>query len=700
MPKYNGIPHKLCSCLIFQTQIPNQFHWYPDDGYDRIWNPPQFKSFDDWIPISTSSTVYSQSTDNAYNIPDVVLRTAVKSQNSTTPLSLYFSPPDSLSQCYVYFHFAEIEKLENGQQRELTILLNGERYLTESVRLEYLNSRTILPTEPAIMGERLHFSIIAAEGSKFPPILNAVEIFVSKELPNKTTAIQDVEAIKDIKKQYTLPRNWQGDPCVPREYSWDGLHCSYNYTIPSIISVNLSSSNLTGKIATSFSNLKAIESLDLSYNDLTGPLPEFLAQLPNLYTLDLRGNKFTGSIPEDLLQKSRDGTLVLSVNENPDPCQSVACKRGKKKEFVIPVVASSTAAVLLLLFIFSGLAIYRQKRHGGMVTKSNIRSKNQQYSYSEVVSITNNFETIVGGGGFGKVYLGKLKDEGQVAVKLLSPSSNQGYKEFQAEAQLLMIVHHRNLVSLVGYCDENDQKALIYEYMENGDLHQHLSVKNTNVMTWNERLNIAVDAAHGLEYLHNGCKPPIIHRDLKTSNILLTGHMKAKIADFGLSRIFATESDSHVSTCPAGTLGYLDPEYQASGNFSKKSDVYSFGIILFELITGRPAIMRGPKKNTHILDWIYPIIESGDIQSVVDPRLQGKFHTNSAWKAVEIALSCIPSIAIQRPDMSQVLAELKECLALEMTNASLATEGNMTPSSIPLEAFYLELESDIVALAR
>ncbi|XP_023912841.2 putative leucine-rich repeat receptor-like serine/threonine-protein kinase At2g19230 isoform X2 [Quercus suber] len=690
------IPHKLCSRLIFQSQIPNQFHRYPDDGYDRIWNP---LLFDEWIPIS-SSTVYSLSNDNAYNIPDVVLRTAAKSQNSTTPLILSFSPPDSLSQCYVYFHFAEIEKLENGQQRELTILLNGERYLTQSARLDYLNSRTILPTELAIMGERLEFSIIAAEGSKFPPILNAVEIFVSKELPNKTTAIQDVEAIVEIKKLYKLTRNWQGDPCVPREYSWDGLHCSYIYTIPSIISVNLSSSNLTGKIATSFLNLKAIESLDLSYNDLTGPLPEFLAQLPNLYTLDLRGNKFTGSIPEDLLQKSRDGTLVLSVNENPDPCQSVACKRGKKKEFVIPVVASSTAAVLLLLFIFSGLAIYKQKRHGGMVTKSNIRSKNQRYSYSEVVSITNNFETIIGGGGFGKVYLGKLKDEVQVAVKLLSPSSNQGYKEFQAEAQLLMIVHHRNLVSLVGYCDEDDQKALIYEYMENGNLHQHLSVKNTNVMTWNERLNIAVDAAHGLEYLHNGCKPPIIHRDLKTSNILLTGHMQAKIADFGLSRIFATESDSHVSTCLAGTLGYLDPEYQASGNFSKKSDVYSFGIVLLELITGRPAIMRGLEKNTHILDWIYPIIESGDIQSVVDPRLQGKFHTNSAWKAVEIALSCIPPIASQRPDISQVLAELKECLALEMTNASLATERNMASSSIPLETSYLELESDIAALAR
>ncbi|XP_050285817.1 probable LRR receptor-like serine/threonine-protein kinase At1g05700 [Quercus robur] len=121
----------------------------------------------------------------------------------------------------------------------------------------------------------------------------------------------------EIKTLYKLTRNWQGDPCVPREYSWDGLHCSYNYSIPSIISVNLSSSNLTGKIATSFSNLKAIQSLDLSYNNLTGPLPEFLAQLPNLNTLDLRGNKFTGSIPEDLLQKYRDGKLALRLSYLP-----------------------------------------------------------------------------------------------------------------------------------------------------------------------------------------------------------------------------------------------------------------------------------------------------------------------------------------------------------------------------------------------
>ncbi|XP_030949055.1 putative leucine-rich repeat receptor-like serine/threonine-protein kinase At2g19230 [Quercus lobata] len=669
---------------------------YPDDVYDRYWIP---ELDDDWVQVTTSSTINSQ---NANNIPDIVLRTAAQSQNASIPLNFSWSPPDSLSKCYVYFHFAEIEKLEAGQQRELTINLNGQHYLTESIKLDYLNPITVVQTDHPSSGELLNFSITAAEGTKLPPILNAVEFFELKELPNKPTAIDDVEAIMETKERYRVTKNWQGDPCVPREFSWDGLNCSNNNP-PRIISLNLSSSNLTGVISTSFANLKELQSLDLSYNDLMGSLPEFLAQLWNLNTLDLSGNKLTGSVPEVLLKMSGDGKLILSVSENPDLCPSDPCKRKKKKLFVIPVVVSSIAAVLVLLFIFSALAIYRRKKHGGMVTKSIIKSQNQQYSYTEVVSITNNFKTIIGEGGFGKVYLGKLKDETQVAVKFLSTSSYQGYKEFRAEAQLLMIVHHRNLVSLVGYCDEGEKKALIYEYMANGNLHQHLSVTNTNVLTWNERLHIAVDAAHGLEYLHDGCKPPIIHRDLKPSNILLNEHMQAKLADFGLSRAFATESDSHVSTRPAGTLGYVDPEFQASGNFNKKSDVYSFGIILFELITGRPAIVRGPMRNNHILDWVNPLTERGDVQNIVDPRLEGEFNTNSAWKAIEIAMSCIPSLAIQRPNMNHVLSELKECLALEMTCGSsqrMVTEGNKKTPSIPFKMTHLEYESNIFPYAR
>ncbi|KAL4625948.1 hypothetical protein ACB092_05G060600 [Castanea dentata] len=391
---------------------------------------------------------------------------------------------------------------------------------------------------------------------------------------------------------------------------------------------------MTGEIAISFFNLKAMQSLSLIAEGVNARKVYLWDLIPGIFTCNVNGNKLTGSVPEALLQKFRDDAFYASVGENPDFCMSVPCKRKKKKEYVIPIITSSIAAVLVLLFIFSALDICRRKRQGGtsfyMVTNSNIKSKNQHYSYSEVVSITNNFKTIIGEGGFGKVYLGKLRDETQVAVKLLSTSSNQGYKEFRAEAQLLMIVHHRNLVSLVGYCDEGEKKALIYEYIANGNLHQHLLVTNRNVLTWIERLHIAVDAAHGLEYLHNGCKPPIIHRDLKPSNILYNEHMQAKIVDFGLSRAFTTRNDSHVSTRPSGTLGYFDPAFQVSGNFNKKSDVYSFGIIFFELITGHAAIVRGPVKNNHILNWVNPLIERDDVQNIVDPRLEREFNTSSA----------------------------------------------------------------------
>lgn len=419
--------------------------------------------------------------------------------------------------------------------------------------------------------------------------------------------------------------------------------------------------------------------------------------MPNLHTLSLGGNKLEGPIPEALLLKYRDGTLVLSLGENSDFCQSLPRQKKKNKELVIQLVATSALAVVLLIFI--ALAIYKRKRRE-MVTESNINLRNRQYTYSEVVRATDNFKNAIGEGGFGKVYLGIMRDETQVAIKLLSQSSKQGYKEFKAEAEILVRVHHRNLVSLIGYCDEGENKALIYEYMANGNLRQQLSVTNANVLKWNERLQIAVDAAHGLEYLHNGCKPPIIHRDFKSTNILLNENMQAKIADFGLSRAFVAENDTHVSTRPAGTLGYLDPKFQATGNLNRKSDVYSFGIVLFELITGRPAIIRGPKENTHILDWIYPIIERGDIQKIVDPRLKGEFHTSSAWKATEIALSCGERASTQMSDMSEVSVELKECLALEMTLARsqrMATEGNKTISS---NSVSLEIQSDIDALAR
>ncbi|PQP94226.1 hypothetical protein Pyn_21843 [Prunus yedoensis var. nudiflora] len=239
----------------------------------------------------------------------------------------------------------------------------------------------------------------------------------------------------------------------------------------------------------------------------------------------------------------------------------------------------------------------------------------QHFAYSEIVKITNDFASIIGRGGFGHVYLGTLTNETQVAVKLLNSSLRQGSKEFKNE----------------------------------------------------ERLEIAIDIARGLEYLHNGCKPPIVHRDLKTSNILLNEKLQAKIGDFGLSKVLSTESATHVSTVAKGTFGYLDPQYCSTGQLNIKSDVYNFGIVLLELITGRAAIARDEEDvPIHIWEWMCPKFKSMEIESIVDSRLQGSYLNSSARKAIEIAMACASSTAIQRPDITVVNNDLKECLEIEM----------------------------------
>ncbi|KAM3747026.1 hypothetical protein ACB098_05G007400 [Castanea mollissima] len=574
------------------TGKQEDFVRYKDDVYDRFWYT--LSALPNSVPINTPSVIDIQINNDSYQLPSEVLRTAI--QPSSGYRSLSFSGRfDYNGEYYVCFHFAEIAKLAQGQKREFIINVNKGSYISKPITLDYLKPLSICLNQT--FEWPFSFVINATTGSDLPPILNAFEVYgvIPLYQLHKPTNSRDVAAIMDIKQTLRISReDWQADPCVPIELTWRGLTCNSSDGTPMIISLNLSSSKLTGEIPFSLSNLTALQYLDLSYNEFTGSVPKFLAQLPNLKTLNLSGNPLNGSIPEDLIQKSRDGSLVFSFGKYPDLCLSVPCTKEKKKpkrELIVALVGVSMVVLVLLLLIFCALAIYKRKRR----------------------------------------------------------------------------------------------------------------VTNTNVLNWNQRLQIAVDAAHGLEYLHNGCKSPIIHRDLKTSNILLDENMQAKIADFGLSRAFATENDSHISTTPAGTLGYLDPESQTFGNLNKKGDVYSFGIVLFELITGRLALMRGREKDTHILDWVYPIIKSGDNGSIVDPKLQGEFYTNSVWKAVEIAISCTSSPATQRPDINQVLVELKECLDLEIAHGrsqTLAIEANETTSIIPFTVSSMELQSDIAALAR
>ncbi|XP_021660430.2 probable LRR receptor-like serine/threonine-protein kinase At1g05700 isoform X2 [Hevea brasiliensis] len=672
----------------------NEIVRYHDDAYDRIWFPyncPQCAS------INTSSAVDSLVTTD-FNLPSKVMQTAVQPINADEPLKFEFDIGDPNENFYIYMHFAEI--LQMNQSREFNIELNGV-LLQEGVVLKYLRSTT-LPFQ-SVRGAKLSFCLFKLPNSTLPPILNALEIYLVRDFWQQPTDREDVKAIEDIKSIYNVVKGWQGDPCIPLP-SWDGLNCNDNgYNPPRIISFGL-----TGEIDRSLSNLKLLQHLDLSENSLTGGVPEFLSELPYLRTLNLAGNKLSGSVPLALLERSISGSLTLRLVGNPELCLWSPCKE-ERKSALVPIVATIVPLVVILMAMtLIILCIYKRKKVARMLVDSrmeegsSLKSHNRQFTYAEIVRMTNNFSTVIGKGGFGTVYHGYLSDDTQVAVKMLSPTSGHGSTQFPTEAHLLMRVHHRNLASFIGYCNEIGNIGIVYEYMACGNLEHYLSDKTVEVLGWKERLQIALDAAQGLEYLHHGCKPPIIHRDVKSANILLNDNLQAKIADFGCSKIFPSEIRSHLSTGVVGTVGYLDPEYYYSASrLTEKSDVYSFGIVLLELITGQPAVIKNHDQNIHIVHWVSPYIERGDIRNAVDRRLQGNFDTNSVWKFLEIAMSCVPSISIQRPTMNHIVAELKECLETEIAREQNCRMGGQTTRlSNSFEIITVDPETQVGPEAR
>ncbi|XP_073007241.1 receptor-like protein kinase At3g21340 isoform X2 [Typha latifolia] len=309
--------------------------------------------------------------------------------------------------------------------------------------------------------------------------------------------------------------------------------------------------------------------------------------------------------------------------------------------------------------------------------------ESHQFTYAELEGITKKFAQALGKGGFGTIFYGSLENGTKVAVKKLSPSSKQGSNEFLAEVSSLSQVRHRNLVSLVGYCNEKTCLALVYEYMPQGSLKDHLIGRASigRALSWAERLRIALDAARGLDYLHNGLPEPIIHRDVKTSNILLSQNLEAKVSDFGFSKSFDRNLQTHVSADPAFTPGYLDPECCNLWRFSEKTDVYSFGVILLEMITGEPPISRLGEV-VHIVQRVEVSLKRGNIHVIADARLQGEYDVRSVWKVVDLAMGCTGKTSIQRPTMTEVVVQLRECLALETARAgSRNTDNGSTDST-------------------
>ncbi|KAK8992724.1 hypothetical protein V6N11_048794 [Hibiscus sabdariffa] len=535
----------------------NQTFRYPDDAYDRIWEP--FDSIS-WGTIQ-SSDPSALEIDNDFDPPATVMATAATPRNTSQPLYFSLNSANPVFQFYAYMHFAELQNLPVNESREIAIYLNDDMWYTV-YSLPYSVTITVYSVKSLQSGMNL-FSLENTWNSTLPPILNAIEVYTVKNLTQSQTNKRDVEAIMEIKSLYGTRSNWQGDPCAPRDYSWDGISCNYHgYDPPAIISLNLSSSGLTGNIPQILSNLTSIQNLDLSYNSLTGSIPEFLSQLPSLKSLNLSGNNLTGTIPADLLSKFDRKLLLLRYDGNPYLCSPNSCtkKTKNKKKFTVPVVAALVSFIIIATLAVFWIRRPKQENEKTRLTFTKLKTKTPQFTYSDVLKITNNFERILGRGGFGTVYYGRFGDT-QVAVKMLSSPSVEGYKQFQTEVELLLMVHHRNLTALVGHCNQENNMGLIYEYMANGNLRDYLSGNTKVALSWEGRLRIAMESGQGLEYLHNGCKPPIVHRDVKTANILLNEKLQAKLADFGLSRYFPSESGTHVSTVVAGTPGYLDPEY-------------------------------------------------------------------------------------------------------------------------------------------
>ncbi|XP_076925938.1 putative receptor-like serine/threonine-protein kinase At4g34500 [Bidens hawaiensis] len=318
------------------------------------------------------------------------------------------------------------------------------------------------------------------------------------------------------------------------------------------------------------------------------------------------------------------------------------------------------------------------------------------YGLNEIEIATSNFavENVIGEGGYGVVYRGVVRDGSVVAVKNLLNNKGQAEKEFKVEVEAIGKVRHKNLVGLIGFCADGAKRLLVYEYIDNGNLEQwlHGEVGPVSPLTWDIRMKIAIGTAKGLAYLHEGLEPKVIHRDIKSSNILLDRKWNAKVSDFGLAKLLGPEK-SHVTTRVMGTFGYVSPDYASTGMLNECSDVYSFGVLLMEIVTGRSPVdySREPGE-MNLVDWFKGMVASRRGEELLDPKINVQPTSRALKRVLLVCLRCIDMDANKRPKMGQIVHMLEaddfpfRTESRPTRDMAVLRAGEDVKSKVPLES--------------
>ncbi|KAD6795917.1 hypothetical protein R6Q59_020162 [Mikania micrantha] len=381
--------------------------------------------------------------------------------------------------------------------------------------------------------------------------------------------------------------------------------------------------------------------------------------------------------------------------EHPLPRLMPAIK-GDKKTPPYAMIFGGVCGGLVLLFVIFIIVLVEKRRVTPFSTSDDNPSRRttssdatlpsyrcRRFTLQEVKTATNEFNDncSIGKGGFGKVYKGYLDNATTVvAIKRLNPSSKQGVNEFLTEISLLSKLRHVHLVSMIGYCDDKEEMVLVYDYMANGTLQDHLYKTTKPSLSWKRRLDICIGAAKGLHYLHSSGKRAVIHRDVKSTNILLDDNLVAKVSDFGLSKLGSKDPlKTHVSTMVKGSFGYIDPQYCRTKQLTEKSDVYSFGVVLFEVLCARPPILHSViDEQVSLAVWGKTCYQKGTLHEIIDPKLSGEIAPRCLRKFGEVASSCLHEEGSERPTMEEVVWGLEFALQLQEVVEEMNDHGTMT----------------------